>query len=69
MGFDADSVAHIQTFKVNQPFLFHIGDDPYDIEVFNFVTGVKYEEAEPHKYPSNIQKTYQFISSASMTSS
>jgi len=51
MDFDNESINHIKGFDVKQPFLFHIGDDPYDIEVFNFVTGVKYEDAEPHKIP------------------
>jgi hypothetical protein len=49
LGFDQDSVDHISKFDVSKPFLFHIGSKPNDIEVFNFVTGVKYEDAEPHK--------------------
>ena len=49
MGFDDSSINHIERFDPEKPFLFHIGTKPEDIEVFNFVTGVKYEEAEPHK--------------------
>lgn len=49
MGFDNDSIEHINKFDLDKPFLFHIGSKPNDIEVFNFVTGVKYEDAEPHK--------------------
>ena len=49
LGFDEISVKHIGSFDISKPFLFHIGEKPNDIEVFNFVTGVKYEDAEPHK--------------------
>ena len=49
LGFDDASIDHIKRFNLTQPFLFNIGKEPYDIEVFNFVTGVKYEEAELHK--------------------
>ncbi len=49
LGFDKSSIDHIRKFDLTKPFLFHIGNEPHDIEVFNFVTGVKYEEAEPHK--------------------
>lgn len=49
LGFDDESIQHVQGFDINTPFLFHIGFSPHDVEVFNFVTGVKYEEAEPHR--------------------
>lgn len=49
LGFDEASLEHIGSFDITKPFLFHIGLKPNDIEVFNFVTGVKYEDAEPHK--------------------
>lgn len=49
LGFDDASINHIRAFDAAKPYLFHIGTKPNDIEVFNFVTGVKYEEAEPHK--------------------
>ena len=49
LGFDEDAIEHIRKFDVTRPFLFHVGSKPNDIEVFNFVTGVKYEDAEPHK--------------------
>lgn len=49
LGFDNESLDHIRNFDITRPFLFHIGSKPNDIEVFNFVTGVKYEDAEPHK--------------------
>jgi|ERR1043165_3738722 hypothetical protein len=51
LGFEQDALNHIAYFNPSEPFLFHIGTEPDDIEVFNFVTGVKYEEAEPHKVP------------------
>lgn len=53
LGFEDESIAHVSKFDLSKPFLFHIGTDPYDIEVFNFVTGVTYEDAEPHKIPFN----------------
>jgi hypothetical protein len=49
LGFDDSSIEHVKNVDPDIPFLFHIGDKPNDIEVFNFVTGVKYEDAEPHK--------------------
>ena len=49
LKFDNDSIEHIEKFDETRHFLFHIGSKPNDIEVFNFVTGVKYEDAEPHK--------------------
>lgn len=51
LGFDEDSVNTVKGFDCNKPFLFHVGSKPDDIEVFNFVTGVKYEDAEPHRIP------------------
>ena len=49
LGFEDDSIKQLEVFDLNIPFLFHIGLSPNDVEVFNFVTGVKYEEAEPHR--------------------
>lgn len=49
LGFAEDSVQQVKVFDLSKPFLFHIGLSPNDIEVFNFVTGIKYEEAEPHR--------------------
>ena len=49
LGFDDDSIRRISEFDITSPFLFHIGSKPNDIEVFNFVTGVIYEDAEPHR--------------------
>lgn len=51
MGFDESAVKHISSFDANAPYLFHIGAKPDDVEVFNFVTGVQYQDAEPHKIP------------------
>ena len=51
LGFDEESLENIRAFDLSKPFLFHIGSKPNDIEVFNFVTGVQYEDAEPHKIP------------------
>ena len=49
LGFDNDAVNHVSRFNCAEPFLFHIGSKPNDVEVFNFVTGVKYDDAEPHQ--------------------
>ena len=57
LGFENDAVEHIKKFDVTKPFLFHIGAKPNDIEVFNFVTGVEYEDAEPHKILFNYSTT------------
>ena len=62
--FDSDAVIHVSKFNYTEPYLFHIGSKPNDIEIFNFVTGVKYEDAEPHridfKYADGL--TVHFIS-------
>ncbi|MCW3127056.1 MAG: hypothetical protein JWO03_2714 [Bacteroidetes bacterium] len=58
LGFDDFSIEHIKTFDLNKPFLFHIGSKPNDIEVFNFVTGVKYEDAELHKILFNYSSKF-----------
>ena len=49
MGYAKNDVQHILNFDISQRFLFHIEDKPNDVEVFNFISGVKYEEAEPRK--------------------
>ena len=49
LNFEEESLEIIRKFNLSEPFLFQIGAKPDDIEVFNFVTGLKYEEAEPHK--------------------
>jgi hypothetical protein len=49
LGFEHTAIEQIKAFDLDKPFLFHIGLSPNDIEVFNFVTGVKYEDAEPQK--------------------
>jgi hypothetical protein len=59
LDFEDEALQHLQKFNLNEPFLFHIGAKPDDIEVFNFVTGIKYEDAEQHKivfgYSANMQ--------------
>jgi hypothetical protein len=64
LGFDNDSVAKVKKLSVSEPFLFNVGSKPDDVEVFNFVTGVKYEDAEPHKVPftDSEKLTVYFIS-------
>jgi hypothetical protein len=64
LGFDDTSLEHIRKFDLSKPFLFHIGSKPNDIEVFNFVTGVNYHDAEPHKIPFHYSPnlTVSFIS-------
>ncbi len=51
LGFDAESINTIKGFDAGKPFLFHVGNKPEDVEVFNFVTGVTYTDAEPHCIP------------------
>lgn len=51
LGFDEASVKTVEGFNCETPFLFHVGTKPDDVEVFNFVTGVRYEDAEPHRIP------------------
>ena len=64
LGFDKDSITQIGSFEIEKPFIFQIGSKPYDIEVFNFVTGVRYDDAEPHKIPFKYSSevTVYFIS-------
>jgi hypothetical protein len=43
------SIAMVANLDFSKHFLFHIGDGPNDVEVFNFITGVSYETASKNK--------------------
>lgn len=64
MKFPAVAAVQILKFDLSKPFLFHIGEKPNDVEVFNHINNVTYEEAELHKIVFNENENLQvwFIS-------
>jgi len=49
IGYAAEDVSQVKKLNHEKPFLFHVGHKPEDVEVFNFITGVSYAEAEVNK--------------------
>lgn len=48
-----EALEQILNLDFAKPFLFCIGDKPNDVEIFNFISGIRYDEAEPHKIRFN----------------
>ncbi|GDX51091.1 hypothetical protein LBMAG27_01380 [Bacteroidota bacterium] len=46
LNFSADSISQILILNFEKPFAFKLGNEPVDIDIFNFITGVKYADAE-----------------------
>jgi len=46
LKFAENGIEQVRKIDFETPFSFIIGNDPIDVDVFNFITGVKYEEAE-----------------------
>ena len=41
-----NGIEQVKKIDFEKPFSFIIGNNPIDVDVFNFITGVKYEDAE-----------------------
>lgn len=50
-GFSSPGIEQINNLDFTKPFSFKIGLEPIDIDIFNHITGVKYEEADKNKIP------------------
>jgi hypothetical protein len=63
-GFSSLGIEQINKLDFIQPFSFKIGLEPIDIDVFNHITGVKYEEADKNKisYAYSDNLTVHYIS-------
>ncbi len=57
MGYGKDAIVSIEKLDFNKHFLFHVGEKPYDVEVFNFISGVEYEQANKHKVKFEFSET------------
>lgn len=49
LDYSLEEVKPIEGFDFTKPFLFRIGEKPNDVEVFNFISGVLYSEADKNK--------------------
>jgi hypothetical protein len=49
LNYNEEAIAMVANLDFSKHFLFHIGDKPFDVEVFNFITGVSYETASKNK--------------------
>jgi hypothetical protein len=49
LGFTAQNLEQFSQLSFDQAFVFSIGLGPVDVEIFNAISGVEYEDAEPHK--------------------
>lgn len=65
IGFPPEQLSPVLEIDFTKPFACKIGAEPIDIDVFNFITGVKYEEAEknmiPFKYSDTLTVYYIHI--------
>lgn len=63
IGFPEEELKQINEIDFSKPFSFKIGDDPIDVDVFNFITGVKYEDAEKNmtSIPYSQKHTINYI--------
>ena len=46
LGFSESGIGQVKKIDFTKPFSFIIGNEPIDVDVFNFITGVSYEAAE-----------------------
>ena len=46
LKFLENGIEQVKKIDFEKPFSFIIGNNPIDVDVFNFITGVKYEDAE-----------------------
>lgn len=53
MEYDDEAIKFLNDIDFNKPFDFKVGNDPIAIDIFNSITGVKYEEAIKNSIPYN----------------
>ena len=64
LDFAPAGISQVEGIDFTKPFAFKIGLEPIDIDIFNYITGVKYDDADKNKIPyvySN-KLTVQYIS-------
>ena len=49
IGFTSEDIKKLKALDFAKPFSFAIGQEPIKIDIFNFITGVTYDEAERNK--------------------
>ena len=49
LHYNDESISQVAKLDFNKHFLFHIEQDSEDVEVFNFISGLKYEDASNNK--------------------
>ena len=61
-NFLQSGIDELEKLDFTKPFVFQIGSKPADIDIFNFITGVSYAEAEknmiPFKYSASLTVNY-----------
>ena len=50
-GYPEELMRHLQNTDFTKPFAIKIGKEPIQVDVFNAITGVKYEDAEKKSLP------------------
>lgn len=62
LNFAKENISQILELNFEKPFAFKLGNEPVDIDFFNFITGVKYADAEknmiPFKYSESLTVNY-----------
>jgi hypothetical protein len=62
LEFKIDDLQPLRELDFTKPFSFKVGDEPVDIDIFNAITGVKYEDAEKnmlqYKYSDSLTLNY-----------
>lgn len=49
LGYSKEAEIEINKLNFNKPFVFSLGEEPLDIDIFNHISGVKYDEADMNK--------------------
>ena len=62
IGYPAEALEQILALNFTTPICFQLGTTPLDVDIFNSVTGVAYEEAEknmiPYKFSNTLEITF-----------
>jgi hypothetical protein len=53
LDYPKKALEQILNLDFTKPFLFCIGNKPNDVEIFNSISGISFDEAEPHKIRFN----------------
>ena len=59
LKYPSDLLKHIQNIDFTRPFAFKIGKEPIQVDIFNAITGVSYEDAEKKSIPFNYSEDLQ----------